>query len=383
MRKIEDSGVPNLQRYIYPSGRVPRVSFAETALPVCIPPSVTCVDTTLSLGLAALQPCTVEQRLQIYQLLQRLNGDDGLIRRVELRLRDDDDRAVLARALELHASGENSLEPTISVESPAQLAVLGTLRPCEIGLSLPTSDLQILLGHRHSRREAVEWATRLIDACLEAGALPRLELLDVCRADLDGFLFPALESFLGHVARRAASLRLRLCDSFGLALPWPEAPINRSLPRLLLRLRKELSLQPEQLEVQAHDDLGLALANTLAAATHGCATVVGSIGGVGERAGIASTELLLVHLGGLYGVESELATVADLLHVLGGLGLRLAARHPLWGEDALRAVSPFPPEVLRATPELCTPFNTNHVYGRTPNSPLPPSGADASRSSSE
>jgi isopropylmalate/homocitrate/citramalate synthase len=354
MRKIEEPGAPNLLRHIYPSYRVPR--------------SVACVDRTLGAGLAALRPCTVEQRMQIYRLLHRVNGDDGPIRRAELRLCDDADRDVLTHALELYASGENGVEPTVSVEDLVQLTALGDLRPREIGVAVPTSDLQILLGQRRTRRDIVERTVRLVDACLDLGARPRLELLDVCRADLDGFLFPALEALLGHVARSSASLRLRICDSFGLGLPWPEAPIARSLPRLLLRLRQELSFQPEQLEMQAHDDLGLGLVNTLTAAAHGCAAVVGAFGGVGERAGFAATELLLVHLGGLYGVESDLAVVGELLHLLEELGLGLPARHPLWGEAALTARCPYPAEDLSSTPELGAPFNTHRVFGRSPES---------------
>ena len=73
-----------------------------------------------------------------------------------------------------------------------------------------------------------------------------------------------------------------------------------------------------ELEIHAHDDLGLATANTLAAvragATHASVTVVG----LGERAGNAPLEEVAVALTQLYGCETgivltELAYVAAIV----------------------------------------------------------------------
>ena len=73
----------------------------------------------------------------------------------------------------------------------------------------------------------------------------------------------------------------------------------------------------------AHDDLGLATANTLAAvragATHASVTVVG----LGERAGNAPLEEVVVAVRRLYGLDTsvatpELAVIADLVAAASG-----------------------------------------------------------------
>ncbi len=59
------------------------------------------------------------------------------------------------------------------------------------------------------------------------------------------------------------------------------------------------------LEVHAHDDFGLATANTLAAVSAGVEIVQTAVNGLGERCGNASTEEVVVALKLLHGVESN------------------------------------------------------------------------------
>jgi 2-phosphinomethylmalic acid synthase len=362
-----DDPVPDLPRHIFPSCRVPRVAFGESAVEVRVPQSSACVDTTLGSGLAVLHPCTAEQRLQLLALLHELNGGRGLIRRAELRLIDDADREVLQAALERYADGQSSIEPTISL--PARVEALDRargLRVREVGLRWRCSALYPVADERE-RPPTIASLRALLDATLDAGFRPRLELIDVCRSDIGGFVVPALVACLEHGAKRGAPpLRLRVCDTFGLCLPWCEVPAPRSLPRLLRWLWEALGLPPEQVELQAHDDLGMALPNSIAGVMHGCGSVVGSLGGVGERAGLAPTELLLVHLGGLYGVDSDLTVVGRLLDMLRQRGLGLAARHPLWGDRALVSCGDVDRQRLDSTPELGAPLNTPCVLGRAP-----------------
>jgi 2-phosphinomethylmalic acid synthase len=358
--------IPDLPRHVFPSCRVPRVALGESAVGLRVPRSVACVDTTLGAGLAVLHPCTVEQRLQLLALLHELNDGRGLVRRAELRLVDDADRELIQAAQERHADGQIDIEPTVSL--PARLDALDRargLRVREVGLRWCCSAL-----HAAAERDllpAIAAMRALLDATLEAGFRPRLEVIDVCRTDVGGFLVPALVACLEHLAQRGAPpLRLRLCDTFGLGIPWSEAPAPRSLPRLLLLLWQALGLPPEQVELQAHDDLGMALPNSVAGVMHGCGSVVGSLGGVGERAGLAPTELLLVHLGGLYGVDGDLSVIGRLLDVLRPRGLSLGSRHPLWGDRALVSCGDVTRQELESTPELGAPLNAPCVLGRAP-----------------
>jgi homocitrate synthase NifV len=95
---------------------------------------------------------------------------------------------------------------------------------------------------------------------------------------------------IGRIARAAAAegaTRLRFADTLGLLDPFTAFEAVR-------RVREETDLA---LEFHGHDDLGLATANTLAAlragATHASVTVLG----LGERAGNAALEEVVMALG--------------------------------------------------------------------------------------
>jgi homocitrate synthase NifV len=72
-------------------------------------------------------------------------------------------------------------------------------------------------------------------------------------------------------------------------------------------LRQALDLE---LEMHAHNDLGLATANTLAAIRAGATHVNTTVNGLGERAGNAPLEEVVMALRHLYGIE----TAIDTLH---------------------------------------------------------------------
>src|SRR5438270_902400 len=74
-------------------------------------------------------------------------------------------------------------------------------------------------------------------------------------------------------ARYGIPVKLRLCDTLGLGLPWREAALPRSVPRLVASLRESAGIEPHQLEWHGHDDLGKVHANAVAAWLAGCVAV--------------------------------------------------------------------------------------------------------------
>lgn len=84
--------------------------------------------------------------------------------------------------------------------------------------------------------------------------------------------------------------RLTLCDTVGAARPEGTASLIHWTRRYFARRE-----QPVALEWHGHNDRGLALANSLIALALGCARVHGTILGIGERAGNASLDQLVVN----------------------------------------------------------------------------------------
>jgi isopropylmalate/homocitrate/citramalate synthase len=373
MTKSDDKHEPNLLRHLFPSYRVPRASFAEAGIPLSVPQAISCVDSTFALGAPALRAPSMDDATAYLDLLGRLSSHSGLLRRVELAVDLASGQELLARLLAHHREESLQIEPVALLPHPSREVIgkLEGLNVKEAGLMFGASDYQ-----RPSLTRAAEDLVDLIEACVEKRIRPRLDLTDATRCDAEAFVLPLVETCQEHMARRGlGALRLRLYDTLGLGLPWSEAPVPRSVPRLLRLVAHHLGLQPDQLEFAGSNDLGLSLANTLSAAVNGCGGLVCTVGGVGERAGVAPLEQALIHLSGLFGGDCDLTVVTQIISLLASLGLKPGKLHPLWGEAGL-TTSLIPSKLpVEESSELYAPFDTARLIGRLPEvAVLPTSG---------
>ena len=167
-----------------------------------------------------------------------------------------------------------------------------------VNLSVPVSDIQIGAKLRGSRATALDMIERVVGYARQEGLAVAVGGEDASRADID-FLVE-----VATAAKKAGARRFRIADTLGVLDPF-------SAYALVSALRQASDLE---LEIHAHDDLGLATANTLAAvkagATHASVTVVG----LGERAGNAPLEEVAVALTQLYGRETGVV-LTELAHV--------------------------------------------------------------------
>jgi len=108
-------------------------------------------------------------------------------------------------------------------------------------------------------------------------------------------------------AEEAGADRARVVDTLGCASP-------NGMAFLVREIGKAINIP---IEVHCHNDLGLALANSLASIQAGASTVSTSVNGLGERAGIARTEEIIPVLHVLYGTSSfemnQLTSLANLV----------------------------------------------------------------------
>ena len=107
---------------------------------------------------------------------------------------------------------------------------------------------------------------------------------DATRTDL-GFLCEVLEAVIA-----AGATTLNVPDTVGYAHP---AQIQRMVETMYERVR---GIHDVVVSVHCHDDLGLAVANTLAAVEAGVRQVECTINGIGERAGNAALEEIVMAL---------------------------------------------------------------------------------------
>lgn len=159
-----------------------------------------------------------------------------------------------------------------------------------IDLSVPLSDQQLHHKLGWSREQALAAIRRCTPQALELGLDVIIGGEDASRADHD-FLLRAAET-----AQAVGARRFRFADTLGIMEPFGVSAIFQ-------RLRAAVDIE---LEMHAHDDLGLATANTLAAALGGATHVNTTVNGLGERAGNAALEEVALGLRKLYGFHVDL-----------------------------------------------------------------------------
>ena len=143
---------------------------------------------------------------------------------------------------------------------------------------LSTSDLHMRVKLRMSREEVLEAITNSVSLARNHVADVEWSAEDGSRTDPD-FLCRCVEA-----AIKAGATTINIPDTVGYAVP-------ADLARIFSMLRERVpGADGVIFSTHNHDDLGLAVANTLAALDAGVRQVEATINGIGERAGNASLE---------------------------------------------------------------------------------------------
>ncbi len=99
--QLQDREEPNLYRHLFDYESVPKVSFNHRFVPMCMPDKIWITDTTFRDGQQSTSPFTVKQIVDLYTLMHKLGGPNGLIRQSEFFVYSEKDRESLLRCKEL------------------------------------------------------------------------------------------------------------------------------------------------------------------------------------------------------------------------------------------------------------------------------------------
>ncbi|MGC2195218.1 MAG: 2-isopropylmalate synthase [Terriglobales bacterium] len=160
-------------------------------------------------------------------------------------------------------------------------ALKGAARP-RIHVFLATSDIHLKYKLRISREQCLEQARESVrlakSFCNDVEFSPE----DATRTDRD-FLCQVVQAVIG-----AGATTVNIPDTVGYTMPAEFAEIIQMLRE---RVR---GIENVTISVHCHNDLGLAVANTMAALAAGARQVECTINGIGERAGNASLEEIVM-----------------------------------------------------------------------------------------
>jgi homocitrate synthase NifV len=218
------------------------------------------------------------------------------------------DAGVPEMEIGIPAMGEEEIACINSIAAlhlPAALMVWGRLTESDLNsalrcqadivhLSIPVSDIHLRHKLRQSREWALEQVERVITQAVRSGRRISLGAEDASRADA---------GFLAQVARRAEACgasRIRFADTLGVLDPF-------STYEALAQLRDVTDLD---IEIHTHNDMGLATANTLAALRAGATHANTTVNGLGERAGNAALEEVVMAVRHLYHADTGVNTQA-------------------------------------------------------------------------
>jgi len=201
-----------------------------------------------------------------------------------------------------------------SIMSAAR-AVRGDVEACidcdvdEISIFIACSDLHLKYKLNMTREQVLEAAVREVEYARGHGLKVTFVTEDTFRADLD------YVTKLYNACIDAGAERVVLSDTIGIMTP---SAIQWYLGEVKSRFK------PAQLSVHLHNDFGLATSNNLAALEVGVEVPHTCVNGIGERAGNAPFEELVMALEAVYGYKtgidvSRLYEVSRLVEKLSGI----------------------------------------------------------------
>jgi len=192
-----------------------------------------------------------------------------------------------------------------------------------IAMFISTSDIQLKSKLKLTRQQALEKAVDAIEYAKSHGFKIRMTAEDASRTDPD-FLVQFCKSI-----EEAGVDRIGVPDTVGVLTP-------NGMRNMITTVKKYVKTP---LEIHCHNDLGLALANTIAGIEAGAETPHLSVNGLGERAGITSLAEFVVTLKVCYNIQ--LPVKMEMLTTLSKTVAEaskqpIPVRSPIIGENAFK-----------------------------------------------
>jgi isopropylmalate/homocitrate/citramalate synthase len=322
-------------------------------------------DETLRDGLqspSATQP-TLGEKLELLSLMNRLGVESVCLGMPVSSPTAKEHVRGLAQGI---VADRLSLDATCAARTlPADIAVIADIAHAT-GLPMWVT---AFVGISPIRMYVEQWSPESVMRNVQdAVAFARQEGLRVCIVTEDTTRSrPEVTLDVYAAALHAGAERICICDTVGYATPWSAAAVVTRMRNGLA----DLGFPEVGIDWHGHNDRGLALANSLAAACAGADRLHGTALGIGERAGNAPTEQLianLCNLGWRTGDLSLLPRYCDL--AARSCGVDVPGNQPIVGADVFRTAAGVHAAAIRKAQRLGDIWLAERVYAGIPASTL-------------
>ncbi|PJB62496.1 MAG: 2-isopropylmalate synthase [Armatimonadetes bacterium CG_4_9_14_3_um_filter_58_7] len=326
-------------------------------------------DTTFRDGQQARPPYKKEQMVRLFQMLSELGGPNGIVRQSEFFLYTKNDRDAIEAC---QALGLRYPEITGWIRAnKMDFRLVREMGLSETGMLTSSSDYHIFYKQNQTRQEAMDQYLEVVEAALEHGIRPRCHLEDITRADLPGFVYPFVQRLekLTEDQPDNMKIKIRLCDTMGFGLPFPNVPEPRSIPKLIWRLKNECGVTADRLEWHGHNDFHKVHVNGAFSWIYGLNALNATLFGFGERTGNPPLEGAIIEYvslkGELNGVNLRVITeMADYYQK--EIGTELSPNYPFVGRDFNTTRAGIHAGGMRRNERIYNIFDTEALLGHSP-----------------
>ena len=364
---LQDIPNPNLYPDIFSYDEVPRIAFNHRRVPIGMPEEIWITDTTFRDGQQSREPYTVRQIVDLYKLMHRLGGPFGIIRQTEFFVYSEKDREAIQQCMDL---GYRFPEITTWIRATKEdFQLVKDLGIRETGILVSCSDYHIFKKLKMTRKQVMEQYLSTVAMAFERGLVPRCHLEDVTRADFYGFVVPFVNELTKMSAEAGIPVKIRVCDTLGCGVPYPEVALPRSVPGIIYGLQHYADVPSECLEWHGHNDFYKAVANATTAWLYGACAVNCSLLGIGERTGNVPLEAMVMEYaslrGSMDGMDPTVITeIAE--YYKNEIGYQVPPMTPFVGRSFNMTRAGIHADGLLKDEQIYNIFNTDKLLNRKP-----------------
>jgi len=362
---LMDIQTPNLYRHIFPYDEVCRVEFDNQFIFIDPPEEIFITDTTFRDGQQARPPYTVEQIVDLFDMMHKLGGPNGVIRQCEFFLYSEKDKEAVMKCMD-----RNYRYPEITGwirATKEDFKLVKEMGLKETGILTSVSDYHIFLKLKKNRRVVLREYLSIATAAMDLGITPRCHFEDVTRADIYGFCVPFAQDLMRLSEESGIPVKIRLCDTMGYGVTYPGAALPRCVPKIIRAMIDDAGVPSERLEWHGHNDFYKGLINATTAWLYGCSGANGTLLGFGERTGNAPIEALLMDYISLMGHNNGIDTtmITEMRNYCErNIGIHIPPSAPFVGANFNATSAGIHADGILKNEEIYNIFNTAKILNR-------------------